>query len=100
MRRRLQADQQVTAVHNYDQVNGAIPIPATLSIELGKRISAADGALKYRFVSDLPFRGREPHLLDAFETKALEVLRADLKNGLLSIDLARPEPARTARTSL
>jgi HSP20 family molecular chaperone IbpA len=28
----------------------------------------------------------------------MEVLRADLKNGLLSIDLARPEPARAART--
>jgi len=28
----------------------------------------------------------------------MEVLQADLKNGLLSIDLARPEPARTVRT--
>jgi HSP20 family molecular chaperone IbpA len=28
----------------------------------------------------------------------MEVLRADLKNGLLSIDLARPEPARIVRT--
>jgi HSP20 family molecular chaperone IbpA len=27
----------------------------------------------------------------------MEVLRADLKNGLLSIDLARPEPERIAR---
>src|SRR5215510_8572146 len=28
----------------------------------------------------------------------MEVLRADLKNGLLSIDLARPEPARVIKT--
>ena len=28
----------------------------------------------------------------------MEVLGADLKNGLLSIDLARPEPARIVRT--
>lgn len=28
----------------------------------------------------------------------MEVLRADLKHGLLSIDLARPEPARVVRT--
>jgi HSP20 family molecular chaperone IbpA len=28
----------------------------------------------------------------------MEVLKADLKNGLLSIDLARPEPARMVRT--
>jgi HSP20 family molecular chaperone IbpA len=27
----------------------------------------------------------------------MEVLGADLSNGLLSIDLARPEPARIAR---
>ena len=28
----------------------------------------------------------------------MEVLRADLKNGLLSIDLARPEPERVVKT--
>ena len=28
----------------------------------------------------------------------MEVLGADLRNGLLSVDLARPEPARMART--
>ena len=28
----------------------------------------------------------------------MQVMGADLKNGLLSIDLARPEPARTVRT--
>ena len=30
--------------------------------------------------------------------EGMEVLGADLKNGLLSIDLARPEPQRTVRT--
>jgi HSP20 family molecular chaperone IbpA len=30
--------------------------------------------------------------------EGMEVLSADLKNGLLSIDLARPEPERTVRT--
>ena len=57
----------------------AIPIPATLSIELGKRISAHDGSVKYRFVSDLPFKGREPHQLDAFERNAISALRANPK---------------------
>ena len=45
-----------TPTHNYRDVAGGIPIPATLSIELGKRISAHDGSVKYRFVSDLPFK--------------------------------------------
>jgi HSP20 family molecular chaperone IbpA len=30
--------------------------------------------------------------------EGMEVLRADLKNGLLSIDLARPEPERMVKT--
>lgn len=65
----------VTPTHNYRNVPGAIPIPATLSIELGKLISAHDGTVKYRFVSDLPFKGREPHQLDAFERGAIASLR-------------------------
>ncbi|TIU73379.1 MAG: DUF3365 domain-containing protein, partial [Mesorhizobium sp.] len=67
----LKADDAVTATHNYRDVPGAIPIPATLSIELGKRISAHDGSVKYRFVSDLPFKGRDPHQLDVFERNAI-----------------------------
>ena len=74
----LQAHGQVTTgAADYGKVPGAIPIPATLSIELGNRISGHDGAVKYRFVSDLPFAGREPHVLDAFENGALTSLRAN-----------------------
>src|SRR5215217_2140846 len=82
----LQAHGQVgTAAADYERIPGAIPIPATLSIELGKRISAHDGAVKYRFVSDLPFRGREPHNLDAFEQNALAALRSDPKQSVVDI---------------
>ncbi len=73
----LQAPGPVTVTHNYHDAPGAIPIPATLSIELGKRISAHDGSIKYRFVSDMTFKGREPHQLDGFEREALSRLRAD-----------------------
>jgi len=72
-------DSRVSTVHNYRQIPGAIPIPATLSIELGKLISSHNSALKYRFISDLPFRGRETHPMDTFETAALATLRADPK---------------------
>lgn len=81
----LQADGPVVPVHNYREIGGAIPIPATLSIELGKRISASDGSVKYRFVSDLPFRGREPHVLDAFEEEALAALRADPGRSVIQV---------------
>jgi class 3 adenylate cyclase len=83
--RALQANGSVTVTHNYRDVAGAIPIPATLSIELGKRISGHDGSVKYRFVSDLPFRGREPHNLDTFEQKALTALRANPKDPVVEV---------------
>jgi adenylate cyclase len=73
----LQSRGTVTTTHNYRDIDGAIPIPATLSIELGKRISAADGSVKYRFVSDLPFKGRESHALDNFEQNAIASLRSN-----------------------
>ena len=73
----LQTANPITVTHNYRDTPGAIPIPATLSIELGQRISAHDGSVKYRFVSDMTFKGRQPHPLDGFEKQALSQLRAN-----------------------
>ncbi|HEY7607792.1 MAG TPA: adenylate/guanylate cyclase domain-containing protein [Alphaproteobacteria bacterium] len=66
---------ETQVIHNYQQVPGAVPIPATLSIELGDAIGEKVGNVKYRFVSDFPFRNRAPHALDTFERGALEGLR-------------------------
>ncbi len=63
--------------HNYEAIPGAIPIPATLSIELGRVIGEQQHNITYRFVSDYPFKDRAPHALDAFEKHALASLRAD-----------------------
>ncbi len=63
-------------VHNYQTIPGAIPIPATLSLELGRVISEQQQNITYRFVSDFPFKNRTLHALDGFETSAL----ADLRN--------------------
>src|SRR2546423_486456 len=52
-------------IHNYETVPGAIPIPATLSLELGRVIGAQQENISYRFVSDYPFKNRSPHQLDA-----------------------------------
>ncbi len=62
-------------IHNYESVPGAIPIPATLSLELGKVISEQQNNIVYRFVSDFPFKNRTPHPLDEFEQNALKSLR-------------------------
>ncbi|HWT95998.1 MAG TPA: adenylate/guanylate cyclase domain-containing protein [Terriglobales bacterium] len=69
--------QQTQVVHNYETIPGAIPIPATLSLELGRVINEKQANITYRFISDLPFRGRAPHPMDAFETAALKKLRQD-----------------------
>ncbi len=65
---------------DYQHVEGAIPIPATLSIELGGLIGRSHGNVAYRFVSDQPFRNRAPHALDGFERDALKALRARAAN--------------------
>ncbi len=56
---------------------GAIPIPATFSLALGRVISRDQSNVRYRFISNLPFRGRAPHHLDGFERAALAALARD-----------------------
>jgi hypothetical protein len=72
-------------VHNYAEIPGAIPIPATLSLELGRVVSENQSNIAYRFVSDFPFKGRAPHSLDEFETGALRSLRENPKQELVSV---------------
>jgi adenylate cyclase len=71
--------------HNYETIPGAIPIPATLSLELGKVISEQQHNIAYRFVSDYPFANRSPHPLDEFEADALRRLREN-PNQMISAD--------------
>ena len=66
-------------VHNYMDVPGAIPIPATLSLELGSVITGKNGNVQYRFFSDYPFANRASHPFDVFERSALSALRRDPK---------------------
>lgn len=73
-------------VHNYESVPGAIPIPATLSLELGRVIGAQQENITYRFVSDFPFQNRAPHQLDKFEKDALDALRRDPEQKILETE--------------
>jgi adenylate cyclase len=77
---RILASSEATQVlPNYEEVPGAIPIPATLSLELARVIGERQTNISYRFVSDYPFRNRAAHTLDQFETRALAELRRDRK---------------------
>src|ERR1700747_1457821 len=54
----LAASGPTKVADNYEAIPGAIPIPATLSIELGRVISEQQHNITYRFVSDYPFAHR------------------------------------------
>ncbi len=71
------AGVHITATDNFRDVPGAIPIPATFSLELGKLITAQDNAVRYDFLSDYAFAGRPQHHLDDFQKSALARFRAD-----------------------
>jgi len=71
----LNAPGAIAPTNEYHTTPGGIPIPATLSIELGEVIGGDEQNLKYRFVSDLPFKERGDHHLSAFEMRALADFR-------------------------
>jgi len=77
---RLQAAEgKAVYSENYRDVHGGIPIPATLSIELGALFdnAHADGRVSYEFLSDYPFAKRSSKPLDAFELEALQAFRKE-----------------------
>lgn len=72
------AQSQVEVTHDYHEKTGAIPVPATLNIELGERITEISGGVQVRFYSDFPFLSRtNGGPKDDFERTALMMLRKD-----------------------
>ncbi|MBV9407585.1 MAG: adenylate/guanylate cyclase domain-containing protein, partial [Candidatus Eremiobacteraeota bacterium] len=73
----LTAHGRPTVVTNeYKNHPGAIPIPATFSLELGHVIATRAGNLRYTFTSDFPFKHRKHPPLDPFERASPAALRA------------------------
>ena len=68
----------IDVTHEYIGRDGAVPLPATFTIEAGRRISSAKTGMSVRLFSDHPFPWRaDGGPRDAFEQEALEQLRAD-----------------------
>ncbi|MDP6446918.1 MAG: DUF3365 domain-containing protein, partial [Pirellulaceae bacterium] len=65
---------QVKVTHEYSHVRGAMPLPATFTIDAGERISRTELGLQVRLYSDKPWRDSGGPK-DEFERKALRVLR-------------------------
>jgi len=68
--------QGIEVTHDYATKPGAIPIPATFSIEFGKQVSKKDSGMQVRLYSDHPFPFRKDGgARDDFEREALLQLR-------------------------
>ena len=78
----LETEDTTPVLHNYQDFEGAIPIPATMSIELGEELSALERGVNVRFISDFPFVTRDSRPLDRFEQSALEQFRS----GAVAVD--------------
>lgn len=67
----------VTLSERYREIKGGVPIPATLSIELGEKIRAesVDKSLQLAFLSDAPFLRRSRPPLTDFQAEALRSFR-------------------------
>src|SRR5205807_7221824 len=71
---------KVLVTHDYATRKDALPLPATLTIDLGKTMSErSESGMQVRLYSDKPWKFREATRapLDEFETDALDRLRAD-----------------------
>jgi hypothetical protein len=75
--RLLSAPAHASVTERYRDIPGAVPIPATLSIELAEKIraEAIDQSLRFDFVSDAPFRNRARPPLSEFQSDALRAFR-------------------------
>ena len=66
---------KIDVTHDYSQKEAAIPLPATLTIALGKHISQKESGLQVRLYSDYPFPWRKDEARqDAFEREAIRHL--------------------------
>ena len=67
----------IEVTHDYDTQAGAIPLPVTLTMLLGKRISAHEAGAQIRLYSPYPFSSRhqEGGLHDAFGQAAWDYLQ-------------------------
>lgn len=74
---RAKTIEGITVTHKYHNLVGAIPNPATYTIELGKQISAENEGTIVRLYSDYPFphrQGKDGGPQDRFEIEALQYL--------------------------
>lgn len=69
---RLDPADETIVSHDYRSTDHAIPLPATLSIELAEKLSSLSSESEFRLVSEFPFPWRSDRALSDFEKTALQ----------------------------
>ena len=75
-------DRTLQVTHDYSAKKNAIPLPATMSVELADRITRKGSGMRIRLYSDHPFPWRRETggAKDEFQRLALAQLRSDPEN--------------------
>jgi signal transduction histidine kinase/CheY-like chemotaxis protein/HPt (histidine-containing phosphotransfer) domain-containing protein len=84
----------IVVTHDFASDPHAIPLPATLTIELGKRIGVRDSGMQVRLFSAYPFPWRKdggPQ--DAFEREALTSLSSNPAKSFVRVESFQGRPA-------
>ena len=73
----LLRDAGVEITHRFKEVPGSAPLPATLTIELGKTLSGLEEGGNVTMYSSVPFAFRADRELDPFQIQAVATLEQD-----------------------
>lgn len=93
------ADTDVQVVHDFRDHEKAIPIPATMMLELSAYLNSMSTDITFSLVSDYPFPWRKNRYLAGFDRRALDNLRSSgaseysevlEENGLIYLHYASP----------
>jgi PAS domain S-box-containing protein len=76
---------KLAITHDYKSRPGALPIPATMTLDLVDEIARSNPEMNLRLVSPYPFPWRKV-TLDAFETEALAALQASGKDEFMRLE--------------
>ena len=83
----------IHATHDYASQERAIPLPATLTMEIGDRLSKSREGAYVRLFSEFPFPHRKDRVLDAFEQEALTRMRVKMADTFWRIENFQGRPS-------
>ena len=83
----------IHAVHDYAKQDRTIPLPATLTMEVGEQLSKDRHGAHVRLFSEYPFPHRRERVLDAFEQEAITRMRVSSNETFWRIESFEGRPS-------